>query len=635
MNPVPRRARWAGSALGLQRPDNKWLVAFSVSFGALMSTIDLSIVNVALPQIRGSIGASIDQMTALGTSFAIAQVIVMPLTAFLGRFFGQKRVYLFCLGLFIVGSMLCGVAHTLPQLVAARVLQGLGAGALQPSQMAILRQTFPPKEQGMAMAVVGMVVVIGPAVGPTLGGWIVDNWSWPWIFFINLPVGVLGILATSRFVHEPDDIRAANRAQAGRMRRDLDWQGILYMSVGLAALQYLLQEGNRLDWFDSKLVAVAAIVAGAALAAFVIQELHAPAPAVNLRLFRDPTFASATVIGGIMFANLMANMFLLPVFMQELLGFTALESGLALMPRALIMMVATPIVGRIYNRVSPRLLVALGVLLVALGSLDMGRFTLETSTTGIIDTLLLQGVGFSLLFVPLTTVALSHVARTQLTDASGLNSLVRQFGGSAGLAIYGTMLEQYATRARAALAVHVDPYRPEVARRLTEITNGMIAGGLDSVTARAAALKALAGTVSRQASMISFEKTFMLTGFMMLSLLTLVILLRSKDHEPGGEAPPVAAELARPGVARPGHGSPGGRTARPHPHPRVREAPPAGPVGPGPSCCGSWRPRTRRGAGCAAPAGRAPAAPASAALRRSRRSGAAGTGGTARARGAR
>jgi DHA2 family multidrug resistance protein len=533
----------AARAFGVARPDNKWLVAFAVSFGAIMATIDISIVNVALPQIRGSIGASIDQMTALGTSFAIAQVIIMPLTAFLGRFLGQKRVYLFCLGLFLVGSMLCGLAHSLPQLIAARALQGLGAGALQPSQMAILRQTFPPREQGMAMAVVGMVIVIGPAIGPTLGGWIVDNWSWPWIFYINLPVGIVGILATTRFVHEPEDIRAANRAQAEVMRRNLDWQGILYMTIGLAALQYVLQEGNRNDWFDSAAITTATIVAGLGLAAFVWQELRAPAPAVSLRLFRDRTFASATLIGGIMFANLMANMFLLPVFMQEMLGFTALKSGLSLMPRALVMMVATPLVGRIYNRVSPRLLVALGVAFVALGSLDMGHFTLMTSDVGIIKVLLLQGVGFSLLFVPLTTVALSHVERTQLTDASGLNSLVRQFGGSAGLAIYGTLLEQYTTRAGAALAVHMDPFRPEVVQRLAAITNGMVAHGMDAVTARAAALKALAGMVARQGAMVAFEKTFMLTGFMMLTLLPLTIFLRSKDHE----------EAARTRAERPVH----------------------------------------------------------------------------------
>ncbi len=541
--------RSTAGALGIERPDDKWLVAASISLGAMMATIDISIVNVALPQIRGSIGATIDQMTALGTSFAIAQVIVMPLTAFLGRFFGQKRVYIFCLGLFLVGSMACGMARTLTQLVMARALQGLGAGALQPSQMAILRQTFPPKEQGMAMAIFGMVVVIGPAIGPTLGGWIVDNWSWPWIFFINLPVGIMGILATNRFVHEPADIRAANRAQADLMRGNLDWQGIVYMSVGLASLQYVLQEGNRNDWFASRAITVAAFLAATGLVAFVVQELRAKAPAVNLRMFRDGTFASATLIGGIMFANLMANMFLLPVYMQELLGFTALKSGMALVPRALIMMVVTPIVGRLYNRVSPRLLVAIGLTCVAMGSVDMGHFTLQTSSAGIVFTLLLQGIGFSCLFVPLTTVALSHVPRTQLTDASGLNSLVRQFGGSAGLAIYGTLLDQSTTRSTAALAAHMDPYRPVVVERLAMLTKGMMAHGMDAFSARTAALKVLAGLVARQGMMIAFEKIFMLTGFMMLALLPLTFFLRSRDHEDAArERKGTPGEAPAPGV---------------------------------------------------------------------------------------
>ncbi len=496
----------------------------------MMATIDISIVNVALPDIRGSMGASIEQMTAVATAFAIAQVIVMPLTAFLGRFLGQKRVYLFCLGLFLVGSALCGVAHTLPQLVAARALQGFGAGALQPSQIAILRQTFPPREQGMALAIVGMVIVVGPAIGPTLGGWIVDNWSWPWIFYINLPIGIIGILATNAFVHEPEDIRTANRAQAERMRKNLDWQGIALMSVGLASLQYVLQEGNRLDWFDSRLVTAAIVVAVVGVVGFVIRELHAPVPAVNLRLFRNATFAAGTFIGAIMFANLMSNMFLLPVYMQELLGFTALKSGLALMPRALVMMVTTPIVGRLYNRVSPRLMVAFGVLCVALGSIDMGRFTLLTSDVGIIRVLLLQGIGFSCLFVPLTTVALSHIQRTELTDASGLNSLVRQLGGSVGLAIYGQLLEQYTTRARDAMLPYVDPHRLDVMQRLQAMAHGMMQRGMDPTTARASALKAMDGMVSAQSAMIAFEKVFMLTGFAMLVLIPLTILLREKPH---------------------------------------------------------------------------------------------------------
>jgi DHA2 family multidrug resistance protein len=537
----------SATALPLPRTqaiDNKWLVTVAISFGALMATIDLSIVNVALPQIRGSIGASIDEMAAVATSFAIAQVIIMPLTAFVGRFFGQKSVYLFCLGLFLVGSILCGMAHSLVELVAARALQGLGAGALQPTQQAILRQTFPPEEQGMAMAMFVMVVVIGPAIGPTLGGWIVDNWSWPWIFYIKLPVGILGILMVTRFVHEPDDIRRANREAAAHARKNLDWQGIALMSVGFATLQYVLEQGPREDWFDSTLITVAVIVAAVSLIGFVVREFVARAPAVNLRLFRDPVFAAATAIGGVMFAILMANMFLMPVFMQELLGFTALQSGLALMPRSLAMMVATPLVGRLYNRTSPQLLVGLGVLCVALGSWQMGSFTLATGVEDVWWPLIVQGIGFSLLFVPLTTVALAQVQRQHISDASGLTAVVRQLGGSIGLAIFTTLLTQYIVTAQAGLAAHIDPTRPEVQQRMAMAQAAFMHRGMDAASAHAAAMRAMGGMVARQAQLIAFDKSFELGALLMVALLPLVFFLRHpKNHESeAGAAPHVEVE---------------------------------------------------------------------------------------------
>ncbi|HET7226682.1 MAG TPA: DHA2 family efflux MFS transporter permease subunit [Candidatus Eisenbacteria bacterium] len=524
----------ATAALGAAAPvsrDNKWLVALSISFGALMATIDLSIVNVALPQIRGSIGASIDEMAAVATSFAIAQVIVMPLTAFLGRFFGQKRVYLFCLGLFLVGSMICGMARTLTQLVVARAIQGLGGGALQPTQQAILRQTFPPREQGMAMAVFAMAVMIGPAVGPTLGGWIVDNWSWPWIFYINLPVGVLGIFMVSQFVHEPEDIRAANQAIAARMRRNMDWLGIALMSVGLATTQYVLEEGTRNDWFQSPAITIATVLAVGGVVGFIVREFMTPTPAVNLRLFGDSVFSSATLIGGFMFAILMGNMFLLPVFMQELLGFTAMQSGLALMPRSLTMMVVTPLIGRLYNHVSPKILVGLGIVGVAWGSWAMGSFTLDTGVRDINVALIIQGVGFSLLFIPLTTVALSHVPRHHISDASGLNSLVRQFGGSVGLAIFTTFLTRFVVQAQQALAPDISMFRPEALQRLRAIQAGLMARGMAASPARQAALAALQGQVLRQSTVIAFDRTFVLGAVMMICLLPLVFFLRRPPHE--------------------------------------------------------------------------------------------------------
>ncbi|HEX3581372.1 MAG TPA: DHA2 family efflux MFS transporter permease subunit, partial [Thermoanaerobaculia bacterium] len=232
-------------------PVNKWLVTVSITFGTLMGAIDASIVNVAVPHLMGALGSTVEQITWVTTGFVIATVMVMPLTGFLARLFGQKRVYMFCLALFVVGSALCGMARSLPLLVIFRIIQGLGAGALQPTEQAILRQTFPPKEQGMAMAVFGMAVVLGPAFGPTLGGWIVDNYSWPWIFYINIPIGALSLLMVSRFVHEPEDVRVAMHAMADRQRKHLDWAGIGLLIVGVGSMQYVLEEGNRNDWFAS------------------------------------------------------------------------------------------------------------------------------------------------------------------------------------------------------------------------------------------------------------------------------------------------------------------------------------------------------------------------------------------------
>src|ERR1700674_1995762 len=256
-------------------PVNKWLVTVSITFGTLMGAIDASIVNVAVPHLMGSLGVTVEQVTWVTTGFVIATVMVMPLTGFLARLFGQKRVYMACLVLFIIASALCGMARTLPLLVFFRVLQGLGAGALQPTEQAILRQTFPLAEQGMAMAVFGMAVVLGPAFGPTLGGWLVDNYSWPWIFYINVPIGALSLLMVTKFVHEPPDIRAAMQAMAARQRKNMDWGGIVMLFIGLGTMQYVLEEGNRNDWFDSNEIKLITLIAAVSLTFLVIRELSA------------------------------------------------------------------------------------------------------------------------------------------------------------------------------------------------------------------------------------------------------------------------------------------------------------------------------------------------------------------------
>jgi DHA2 family multidrug resistance protein len=515
-------------------PVNKWVVTASIAFGSLMAAIDASIVNVALPQIRGTVGATIEEITWVSTSYIIATVLVMPLTGFLGAFFGQKRIYVASLVLFVIGSALCGVARTLPMLVAYRALQGFGAGALQPTQQAILRQTFPPQEQGMAMAMFSLVIMVGPAVGPTLGGWLVDNYSWPWIFYINLPIGIIGTLMTMKFVHEPDDVLRVNRQRAQVMRKNLDIAGIVLMCIGVSTLQYVLEEGQRDDWFDSPVITGLAFVAGVSLVAFVIRELTATAPVVNLRLFKDKTFTSGTIIGGVMYAMLMGSLFLLPVFMQELLGFDATQSGITLMPRTVAMMLVTPLIGRLYNRVPPAVTVGLGALFFVIGSYYLSHITLLSGSGDIMFPLVITGVGFACLFIPLATAALTFIPRPQLADAAGLNSFIRQIGGSFGLTIFATQLSNFAKRATAAVSWNVSDLRPDVVAYLNQMAAGLQAHGLAAGDARQAALRALAGKAAMQGSVLAFEKTFLLQGVAFLVVLPLLFFLRVGRAKPAG-----------------------------------------------------------------------------------------------------
>ena len=522
-------------ALPARVPVNKWLVTVSISFGTLMGAIDASIVSVALPHIRGSVGATLQEITAISTGYAVALVLVMPLTAFLSRQFGQKRVYMASLVLFLVGSVLCGIAGSLTALVIYRVIQGFGAGALQPTEQAILRQTFPPKEQGMAMALFAMAVMLGPAIGPTLGGFIVDNYHWSWIFFINVPVGILGLFMVASFVHEDPELLARSRADAVMQRRHLDWLGIVLMWIGLAAMQYFLEEGAREDWFDSRLITAVFLIAVFALAAFVIRELTATSPAVDLKLFADPVFLSGTLVGGLMFAMLMANMFLLPIFMQELLGFTAMQAGMALIPRVVFMMIAVPIVGRIYNVVSPRIVIALGVLLFVVSSFQLSHLTLASGTSDITFPLAVQGVAFACLFVPLTTVALTNIPRHKMTDATGLNSLVRQIGGAIGLAIFSSQLSNMAVIARGSILPDLNPTRPEMWERLRGLEQSFIARGMDPVSAHDSALRTLAGISAQQASVLSFEHMFVLAGTLFILVLPALYFLRTSARQRAGD----------------------------------------------------------------------------------------------------
>ncbi len=506
------------SGRGRSASVNKWLVTLSVLMGALMGAIDTSVVNVALAHIQASYGVTIQQVAWVSTSYLIAVVIVMPLTAWLGTVIGRRRVYLLSVLIFTVASAFCGLSRTLGQLIFFRVLQGLGGGALQPIAQAIMRETFPAEEQGQAMGFFGMIVLLGPAIGPALGGWLTDNYSWPWIFFVNLPVGVLGLFMGAQFIVDPPYMR-------GRGFGRFDYMGIGLLAVGLASLQILLEEGERDAWFTSPFILLLTVIAVATLATFIIWELRTPIPAVDLRVLGNVSFAAATLIIGIVGLVLFGGLILLPLFLQNLLHYDATQAGFALMPRSLTMVLAMPIAGALYNRLGVYVMLPIGLVVSGLAGLMMARFNLDSGPVQILLPQVIQGVGFAFMFIALSTAALSTIARPQMQSAAGLFNLIRQLGGSLGTAIVITMLDHKATTASANLVRYASAYNPTFMHWWQAIQAGLVARGSDPATAHRQALAMLHGLISRQASVVAFDYVFAVIALVFFACLPLVLLM--------------------------------------------------------------------------------------------------------------
>ncbi len=488
---------------------NKWLVALSVLLGSVMVTIQ--------------------EVTWVSTSYLIAVVIVMPLTAWLGTVLGRRRVYLLSVLLFTVASAFCGLSRTLGQLIFFRVVQGLGGGALQPIAQAIMRETFPLEEQGQAMGFFGMIVLLGPAIGPTLGGWLTDNYSWPWIFFVNLPVGALALVMASQFIIDPPYMR-------GRGLQRIDGIGIGLMAVGLASLQVLLEEGERDGWFTSPFILSLTVVSVVALAAFIVWELRTPAPVVNLRILTDVSFAAGTLIIGIVGLVLFGSLILLPLFLQNLLHYDATQAGLALMPRSLVMVLMMPVAGMLYNRLGVYVMLPFGLVVSAFAGLMMSHFNLESGPLQILLPQLIQGVGFAFMFVSLSTATFTTVPRPQMQGAAGLFNLVRQLGGSLGTAIVITLLDHRTTTASAHLVRYASPYNPTFMRWWQAIQAGLAARGSNPATAHQQALAVLHLLISQQAAVLAFDYVFAIVGAVFLVCLPLVLLMR-RGREVGEAAP--------------------------------------------------------------------------------------------------
>jgi MFS transporter, DHA2 family, multidrug resistance protein len=504
---------------------HKWLITLTVMTGSLMAALDMSITNVALPHIRGSLGASVEEIAWVATGFILSSVVTMPVIALLTSRFGRKRFYLFCVGLFTFSSILCGLAWSLNTMILFRVLQGIGGGSLLPLAQAILRETFPPKEQAMAMGIYGLGIILGPAFAPTLGGWITDNYSWPWIFYINIPVGILNILLIMKFIQDPPYLV--------REKGKIDFLGLLFMTIGLGALQLMLEQGDQKDWFSSHFIVYLAFAAGFGLLFFIIRELMTETPAVNIRILKDLNFSSGTLLSSILSLGLFSSLFILPLYLQQLLGYSALESGIAVIPRSITMAITMPTMGRLYNKVGPKILIAVGLFINAVSFFQFSTLSLDTGYWDMFVPQALQGVGSGFIFVSLSTAVLSTIEKPLMTAASGLYNVIRQVFGSVGIAASATLLTRGEAVYHAHLTEHITAYRDvatEWIQRLSAVATSQATVGNED-----GAFKVLDLLVTRQATMLSYNHVYFLIALTYLLAIPLVILVRDAQRKTGTE----------------------------------------------------------------------------------------------------
>jgi DHA2 family multidrug resistance protein len=497
--------------------EHKYLIAFAVVLAALMQVIDSSIVNVALPDMMGNLGASLDEIAWVSTGYILASVIIIPLTGWLGDFFGRKRYFVGSIIIFTVASFLCGASHSLSALVFWRIIQGLGGGALMTVSQAVLFESFPRKEAGTAMALFGLGVMVGPTIGPTLGGFLTDNYGWPWIFYINIPLGMLAASMIIGYVHDPEDQQRPP---------SVDYVGIALLAMSVGSLQYLLEYGQRDDWFQSRsmtTLAVTAVVTGVVL---VWRELTIEHPVIDFRVLRHRQMWVGTLLGVVMGVGLFASVFTLPVFLQGNLHMTAQQTGILLAPGALATAASMAIVGRLTNKYDPRILITIGALLFAGAMFKLSRITGESGGTDFFWALIMRGVGLGMMFVPLTTITLAELTHAELPQGTGLYNFFRQLGGSLGIAAIATLLSHYTAQFRAILAEHLASGDPTTLGRLDMLTRAMVARGADAWTARQRALSILDRELMGQASVIAYSRIYVLSAVLILALIPLLVLVR-------------------------------------------------------------------------------------------------------------
>src|ERR1700678_69991 len=505
---------------------NPWIIAVTVTLATFMEVLDSSIANVALPHIAGTLGASSEESTWVLTSYLVSSVIVLPMSGWLSNVIGRKRFYMMCVAIFTISSFLCSLATSLPMLIFFRILQGAGGGGLQPSEQAILADTFSAKQRGMAFAMYGMAVVVAPAIGPTFGGWIRDNYSWHWIFFINVPIGILSLALTQRVVQDPAYLRERIRSAIR-----VDYIGISLIVVGVGFLQYVLDKGQEKDWFSSQLILVSFIIAIVALVALVIRELTHKDPIMDLRLLGKRNFATAVTFSFILGMVLNGSTILLPQFLQNDLGYTAELAGLALSPGGITLAFMMPVAGILATKFDPRVIIAIGFALTSFGLFHVANIYLGVSFSTMVTYRVIQVIGIPLIFIPISTLNYVGVPRDKFNQVSGISSFTRNVGGAIGVSLLNNFITRQGQMHRAALTAHTNHANPFFERQLNAMTQNFAAMGAGATEASHRALAQLSAHVDLQANVLGFANSFWVLGLLVMFLVPLPFIMKGARPE--------------------------------------------------------------------------------------------------------
>ncbi len=504
---------------------NPWMIAASVMLATFMVVLDSSVANVALPHIAGNLSASTDESTWVLTSYLVSNAIMLPAAGWIARRIGRKRLLIFSILLFTAASLLCGVAITMPMLIVARILQGVGGGGMQPLAQSILLESFPPRQHGTAMAVYGVGVVVAPVIGPTLGGWITDSYSWRWIFYINLPIGLLALFMVNLFVEDPPYLRKAFKGA-------IDYLGFGLMALWLGTLQLVLDKGQEADWFAAPWVRWTAAVSTLALIGFIVRELTDHEPIVLLHVFADRNFSVGTLITCIYGFILYATTAMLPLFLQTMLGYSALQSGLSVSPRGIGAMASMMAVGILVRYFDGRLLMAFGFVLLGYSTWMLGQINLAIGMGSVVMPNVISGFAMGFIFVPLTTMSLSRLRKQEMGNATGIYNLMRNIGGSIGIATVTTLLVRGSQVHQSYLAANAGTGNPVAGGLISGLQAKLFAQGADAFTAHQKALGTIYRSVQQQSSLLAYMDNFHLMAFLALLCIPLLLLFRRvKKHD--------------------------------------------------------------------------------------------------------